>query len=214
VKLPKKFHKKFPNYNDKLICWDVPSKRYNACLNYTGKEFHIYSYGYQKAAERVIQSALHDQEPIDILIYPIIFLYRQFLELRLKELIICLDSEAPVENHHHLLRLWQRFISLVEQTDTNPKCEEFEATESLIREFTTLDPHSMVFRYPVDKKGEEHKKPDLINIINLAEVMYRTSFFLECIRLHFNSDATNQKIYNEVYYDFFKAEGTLMTDEY
>ncbi len=56
----------------------------NACLNWAADASELYIEGYYQAALRVVENLGHDQ---DFLVYPAIFLFRHYLELRLKHII-------------------------------------------------------------------------------------------------------------------------------
>ena len=59
----------------------------NAHLNLGGKDSGAYSAGYKNAADLLARRFLRNWRGNDILVYPMVFLYRQFIELRLKEII-------------------------------------------------------------------------------------------------------------------------------
>jgi hypothetical protein len=84
----------------------------NACLNFAEDEFHLYATGYRSAAEhlfRVVDTNLREQ---DTLVYPIVFLWRQYLELSLKNLVrtgnLYVGRPAIFPMHHRIKELWAR----------------------------------------------------------------------------------------------------------
>jgi hypothetical protein len=80
----------WPELGDKLFKVS-PDDQHNASLNMGGKGWESYAYGYKKAADMLAMRFLEDCKGADIVGYPILFLYRHYIELRLKALI---KSEA------------------------------------------------------------------------------------------------------------------------
>jgi hypothetical protein len=70
---------------DKLF-GDAGDWHYNLMLRYGANDFVLLVSGYREAGERLVNS-IESQGAYDGLIYPIIFLYRQYIELSLKLLI-------------------------------------------------------------------------------------------------------------------------------
>lgn len=58
-----------------------------ACLNFIPDQFGIYALGYREAAELLGQRCLNSRAEADSLVYPLVFLWRHYVELRLKELL-------------------------------------------------------------------------------------------------------------------------------
>ncbi|MBL8015621.1 MAG: hypothetical protein JNK26_05590, partial [Candidatus Doudnabacteria bacterium] len=77
---------------DGLFRSDGGDGRNNAILNYGEQDrFAIYALGYQDAAELLTLAYMENDRPKDRLVYPIVFLYRQNIELKLKEFIYGLN---------------------------------------------------------------------------------------------------------------------------
>src|SRR5207245_1195494 len=77
---------------------------HNACLNYGGNSWELYASGYKDAADILSERVFETRRHADFLIYPITFLYRHYLELRLKEMIVAgqaLLDQTPDLNHVH-----------------------------------------------------------------------------------------------------------------
>lgn len=53
---------------------------------YSGGDWDTYAMGYKRAGDILVQYVADNDWDQDFLVYPITFLYRQYLELRLKEL--------------------------------------------------------------------------------------------------------------------------------
>lgn len=86
-------------------------------VNYTHDPWFLYAEGYRRGAEILVERAAATRGELDALVYPIVFLYRQYAELALKILvrdagILIDDPEAPI-NTHDLARLWARVETLL-----------------------------------------------------------------------------------------------------
>jgi len=152
-----------------------PDCRYNARLNAdeplpgpggillvsnAPNQWSTYAEGYKALADMGVQHALDPLEwhPLDTLVYPVVFCYRQYLELRLKELIMTagdlLDQRLIAPTNHRLLDLWQAVRPLLQDIWSSESLEqEAEKIDNVVKQFASLDPQSMAFRYPVDTKG-------------------------------------------------------------
>jgi hypothetical protein len=116
-----------------------------------------YALGYRLAADLLAEHIGETPYHSSLLGYPILFLYRQYLELRIKELGVAaaelLAWEYEVPAHHNLLKLWESVRSALDEVFPE-SAEHLEAVEERIREFCDVDPGSYTFRYPVDTKGK------------------------------------------------------------
>lgn len=107
-----------------------------------------------------------------MLVYPIGFLYRQYLELVIKDIIrearLLQGIDKPVPASHKLNELWMICHPLLNEISPGDSTEELKQVARLIGEFSTVDPLSTAFRYPTDNKGN----PSLpgISKINLQVV--------------------------------------------
>lgn len=153
-------------------------------LNKSFQEFGNYADCYQISAINLINSALEKSLFRDFHIYPAIFLIRQYVELRLKELIQGLNY---IENQsfafptgHNINELWRYFLTK-RQTLNFVEIEEtyFAEMKQLINELSTVDPGSFAFRYPVDKEGLKTQKLEYVNLRNLKETFIRMCFTMD-----------------------------------
>ena len=91
----------------------------NACIGFTDSEWPLYARGYKRAADILVMHVNECATDQDSLVYPILFLYRQHFELRLKHLIqdACriLDEEFVVPKTHRLPLL---YTTLMEKLKT------------------------------------------------------------------------------------------------
>jgi hypothetical protein len=157
----------------------------NACVNWAFDDLHLYARGYKLGADALVERIMESGHDQDFLVYPIVFLYRQYLELRMKSLIRdgrALDNQPPsFTTGHQLDKLWLECRIIIERVWPGQEVEAIQSVEDVIKQLSTIDPQSMTFRYPVDKKGNRLMPPGLrhINVRILAEVMNRTAMFLD-----------------------------------
>lgn len=125
------------------------------------------------------------------LVYPIIFAYRQSLELRLKYLLIVyapLAGEEPEHRSHDLKKLWakcRRVIEFLEGSSQPSDKAAFEAVHRLIAEYDAIDPGSDAFRFTHSNKGRPiNLAISTIDLVNLRSVVSGIHNFLECADLH------------------------------
>ncbi|MFC7356704.1 hypothetical protein ACFQO1_03320 [Jejudonia soesokkakensis] len=152
-------------------------------MNKSFQEFGNYADCYQTAALNLIDQSLADSKLRDYHIYPIIFLIRHYLELRLKELtqglIFCKNQKRDFPKHHDIKLLWGEFKAEYAAIGQNPNDAQFQAADELIKEMSYFDPISMAFRYPVDKEGNKTQKLEYVNLNNLKDSFIRISFLLD-----------------------------------
>ncbi len=157
----------------------------NACLNYGADDWELYIGGYKKAGDVLVNHIKETHRDQDFLVFPIVFVYRQYLELRLKKLIrdckILSDEQPDFPKGHKLRELWIECRRLLEKLEPKAEQIDLEAVDEGIQQFCDLDPNSKSFRYPFSQKGHKLLPPDLeyINIRNLSDVMEKLSGFFE-----------------------------------
>ena len=177
---------RYPEKGDKFFIEDGNQDEI-AWLHKPFQQFGNYADSYQAGAITLIDSALADKELRDYNIYPAIFLIRHYLELRLKELIqginICLHNGAGFPTHHDLQNLWSDFKKAYDELGEKPEGDHFKVIDELIKEMTSVDPISMSFRYPVDKKGEKTQKLKYVNLNNLRETFVRVCFVFDSVAM-------------------------------
>lgn len=148
------------------------------------RRWDTYAEGYLRAGHALVEQLINtkgvDQ---DFLIYPIVFVYRQYLELRLKELLrsssTLFDESFEKKRDHKLLELWRRTRPLLERVWPESSNGWYEQIGYRITELATVDPDSMSTRYPdVPMRGLEYPN-NYINPIHLRDVMTGISHVLE-----------------------------------
>lgn len=155
-----------------------------ARLEQWGHGFSLYADGYKKAADIIVQKVAETGWDQDYLVYPVCFLYRHYIELRLKELIDLgrrlFNSNRGFPETHRIDALWSECRPLLEKAFPRGDKTDLDAIQACIHEFASVDPKSESFRYPKDKEG----KPTLdglkeIELRNLGRVMNRLAGLLD-----------------------------------
>jgi hypothetical protein len=138
------------------------------------QDWESYIRGYMQAAnllvEYVGQSGGLDS---DTLVFPIVFMYRQHLELRIKDLRLIaqelLNKPNTMKQNHDIVELWEECSLVLKQIFNDQYLEEFETIKRIIDQFSRIDPTSQGFRYPIDKKGKP-SFPEEFRHVNLGHL--------------------------------------------
>jgi len=158
----------------------------NACVGYSRDSLSSYADNYRAGADALIRSATDGNAVLDAVIYPIVFLYRHYIELCLKDIVFLgrrlQDDSRPFPKVHNLSALWVEAKQLLVTHYGNDVPPGLQNLNGIIDEFTQHDPNSQAFRYPWDRKGNPHlQEIQHINIRNLQETMDRVASFLGCM---------------------------------
>ena len=165
-----------------------PSWRDNAFVE---PDWLAYMLGYREAADIIVDQA--QEFGVDLVVYPVMFLYRHYLEISLKYIFIVLrryfedSSDLPV--HHKLDVLWNDVRSLMEREWNSTDYKDYyDAIEARITEFHIVDEGSYSFRYPVTKNDTSSlvnlphptgAGSPSINLMQVKEVIHEIAAFLE-----------------------------------
>jgi hypothetical protein len=146
--------------------------------------------GFRNGADLLVERAMEEPHFQSNLVYPIIFNYRQSLELHLKYLLMAygpLTEATPDFRSHDLKKLWSKYRHVVESLDpglSDGDTEAINAAEACIAEFGQVDPGSDAFRFAHDSKGHPIQlQINNVDLSNLREVMASIHNLLECIDL-------------------------------
>ena len=147
-------------------------------------EWYHYSFGYLKAAEIIESDLIKNPIDRDFLIYPLIYLYRHYLEIVMKDIIIITNkllgySGFTPKGGHDLMRLWNESQNILKEFyDDYP--EPASSIEEKIKEFYNVDIKSDNFRYPIDKKGDfSLNSIEVINYINFGDSFREIKDYME-----------------------------------
>jgi hypothetical protein len=176
----------WPCPTDRLFPSDVEDSHV-ANLDLGGKNWWSYGMGYKDAADILVQQFLENPHGKDALVFPIIFNYRQYLELRLKQLTITgqalLHERVNFRDKHNLITLWQPCREILCRIWPNESASIWKSVEKLLREFDNKDPEGFAFRYPIttEKQGRGPTIPtmSIVGIRNLHGVMQKLGSFFD-----------------------------------
>ncbi len=165
----------------------------NADIGWMHNRSNFYSQGYKNAARELSRNFEgRGTREKDTLVFPVIFLYRQYIELELKDIIRGLDLKLQnsrsdkILERHRLLSLWdesisqyKKFIELnkVGLVFTSENCTK---ERSVVKQFDQLDQESFAFRYAMDKSGKNNlERIDYISVNNFKENIELVVKYLE-----------------------------------
>lgn len=156
----------------------------SACLSLGHDRWSLYAIGYKEAADVLVEHTEVNKQKQDFLVYPILFLYRQYLELAIKDLITqangLLNQSDKFPPHHKISELWQICDSLLERLSPGNATAHRQEVSRLLLEFSEVDPLSMAFRYPEDKFGNVSLSGlTHININNVKDVIAKIAIILD-----------------------------------
>jgi hypothetical protein len=180
---PRKSDRFFESADD----WD-----HNACVNWLLDGWDLYAVGYKRAGDILVNHIVDTHLEQDMLVFPIVFNYRQYIELQSKQLIRLgrrlLDKYEPFPRTHNLQALWSICRALISEIEPSGSEADLEAVDDAIAQFCSVDPSSEGFRYPVSRDGGP-SLPDALRIINLRQLrdaIDRLAAFLDAISTMFS----------------------------
>lgn len=158
--------------------------------DHDGERIYRLGKGYKLAADVLVQNFPGEPCDYDNLIYPILYCYRHYIELTLKEIIEEHGRWISVKlgnKDHKLPELWALFLQIAIFYHNDPTDEAALAVSSCIHEFAQVDPGSFSFRYARHKKTNTLIALDFgsIDLLNLHSVMSGIANFFECADLDF-----------------------------
>jgi hypothetical protein len=140
----------FPGPGDALfpaVSASTPSSPWS-----TAQAWHDYTTSYKEAADLLVAHVEETGWRAEKLRFPILFLYRQHLELMVKSLIrVCCDAlgrDQDFPKHHDLHRLWQICAWLLHEISPNASVDEVRETSRLFQEFSRSTRRLMHFGFP------------------------------------------------------------------
>ena len=113
--------------------------------------------GQRLGAEKLAEFILKTGNQQDFLVYPILFLYRCYLETRLKQILVA-ASGGPIDAgsfSHDLQKLWKQAEPLIRRYAGSPP-EYIRPIGRYIAQFHEIDPNGQAFRYPTATSGGRH----------------------------------------------------------
>ncbi len=170
----------------KVLIW-IPGSGANSVINVNPEDWYAYAEGYKLGADLLAKHVVDEEWDQDFLVYPAVFLYRHYLELRLKEILVRgrwlagLPPVSPSSYGHNLKSLWRdarETLQLIWPDSESRRHDE--SIERVVMEFAETDPGSFAFRFPVTRGGGA-SLPDLkaINLGHVAGVIGKVAPFLD-----------------------------------
>jgi hypothetical protein len=149
----------FPIGSDNLFIEET-NPIMGAWLQNPTNKFFLYSEGYKQAGDILYQQ----------------FNYRQYIELRLKELITMgykyLGLDKDFKDIHDLEKLWKTYKVDILKNITEVDLDLLDNVERLIHEFNRIDP-GFAFRYPVTR-GPNRQEAITMRTVDLHN--FKSSF--------------------------------------
>ena len=154
----------------------------------TEEDWYHYTQGYLRAADLLIAHLEQSPREARKLGAPIVFLYRQHLELILKTLMRdCqrfLGLTVTIPPEHRFEHLWPSCRDLIGEVFPGyVESDEMRNTTRLLMEFKAVDPNSTVFRYPEDRQGNASlANVEGVDLNAVSVVVAKISLMLECVQ--------------------------------
>ena len=150
--------------------------------------------------EKIVEANDNDWLKIDSLIYPLLFNFRHYLEVIIKDTIRyhriykreIFSNETGFVKEHSLIKLWNELKPYLQENyahiDTNQT--DLKAVENLLTEFNTIDNGSYSFRYPFE--GSKNPNTEIvysvgtmtIDLNNLQTTIKKIQIYFEGVNWH------------------------------
>jgi hypothetical protein len=146
------------------------------CMDNFADWFH-YAEGYKQAGDVLIEWVERQKGLADSVIHPLCFLYRHYLELTLKSIIVdCqawLGKSGKLPLSHEIQDLWKICRALLEEIYGEDFLGDKSAIEEKINTFIRIAPPHDAFRYPISKKGKlSFPEAHYVNVRVLGEEIH------------------------------------------
>lgn len=127
-----------------------------------------FSLGFHQAADMLVNRQVEQGRAVGYLAFPALFLYRQALELSLKEVIYDGPQPPAVVKSHDLRQLWAMALPVIESVGPDDGMRGH--VKRIIEELADVDPDSQHTRYDRNNKGEGRTLPDELMRLDLSNV--------------------------------------------
>lgn len=160
--------------------------------SYSRNRFYPYVKAYTESADILYQYMNKRKETKDSLFIPMCYLYRNGIELAIKEILFeecSLDPQSAVkkikEKKHSISALWNSIKSeVVRHAGVSEDDAHLLNVEKYIKLLHDFDGASDKFRYPINKNLQVHyNKPKKFDVDNVAEFFGQLSYFLHGVCL-------------------------------
>lgn len=139
---------------------------------------------YKASADELVDSYLANGERALHRMYPVLFLYRHYLELQMKT-VLMLGEELSLDPskdtlHHKLIDLWNCTKTILVKVWPDGETQSLNNFGHGIENFSSVDPIGTSFRYSHSKTGEPLLPTvEAVDLRHLKESMNRMAGFLE-----------------------------------
>jgi hypothetical protein len=168
----------------------VVGSGYNVGLDASGHQFLVYADGYKRAGDIVVQNLRRSDK--QVLVYPVCYLYRHYLELMIKGLARLandiLSRKPTYMAGHNLAKLWADCRPLLEKAMPRWSKSAFNDAGKCIEAFASFDFEGKFFRYPEDKSRSLWPQPvEHINLQGMRDAVVDAAERLDSYYLEMNS---------------------------
>jgi hypothetical protein len=150
----------------------------NACVGKNGGpyDFYAYSRGYFSAGDRLLASLFQDSFSLDLIVYPVIYIYRHAIELALKHLARGLpalwDDDTEIKLSHKLKDNWLVVRPYLLKSPDFGGAELLAKVDVILDDFVEIDPSGEVFRFPESRDGSRFlQDTSHINLLVFGQAM-------------------------------------------
>jgi hypothetical protein len=173
---------RLPRPGDRLFPEMAPPHEELVARN-PAERFYRIPVGFKRAGDLLAEQARVSITDRRNVIFPMLYCYRQAIEMYLKRLIDKFgDGSFP--NTHNLRTLWADHVEKLLRARSFYEASGADAAAHLVMEMHDADQQSDGFRYPIDRKRAPFPFGDRgIDLENLQEVMTGLANFFECVEL-------------------------------
>lgn len=123
----------------------------NAALGPVPNPWELYAYGFRRAAEILLDHVETRHISLDVIVFPVVFLYRHQLELAIKlverDARMLLGVPLRDKPEHRFRVLWDDAKALITRAQ-GVEPAGLEPVDAAVAQFHAIDPTSTAFRYP------------------------------------------------------------------
>lgn len=168
--------------------------------SYNKEKFYSYVKAYRESADYLYDCMSKDSKLNGLLFIPMCYLYRNAIELSMKEILFeeCSYSfqealEKMYKNKHSILRLWNSIkADIIKHAQAPKEDSTLVNVEKYINQLHNFDGQSDKFRYPTDKYMNLHfKKSKTLDLDNVVNFFAELATFLNsvCLMMSANNEA-------------------------
>lgn len=183
---------------------------YTANIGWSDQDFsHTYTESFYKSAELLVNEG---RGSIDYLVYPIVFLYRHYTELALKDLILlcCIyfGEGITFKKNHNIESLLVEFSTIIDKYQIGYMLPH--EIRLAIKQISDIDEKNDKFRYTHDYRGEpshDHSNK-FLNLHDFQLGMRQIHEYLDLISLWFD-EQSESKLTDSYFVSFINSLSNL-----